>query len=154
MAFAENLAVFRIEPGAAGKNSRCLGVIGGGVAGHHAGVQPLFLGDPERRLPSLAEPAGQPDMVGVVMRDEDPPHRPAAEPLGEDLLPKRGRLRAGIAAIDDGPARAVFEQPQIDVVEREGQRHPQPQDAGGDRMKVGRSGRCRDRKIECVEHVP
>jgi hypothetical protein len=34
------------------------------------------------------------------------------------------------AGIDDGPARAVFEQPEVDVVERERQRHAQPVDAG------------------------
>src|SRR2546430_10654399 len=57
----------------------------------HPRVQPLLFGDPERRLPALGQPAGQPDMVGVVVGDDNPPHRPAAELLGEDLLPKRGR---------------------------------------------------------------
>src|ERR1041385_6467410 len=105
MALAKNFAVFGIEPGAAGETAGCLGVIGGGVAGHHPRVQPLLFADPEPRLPALGEPAGQADMVGMVMRDDDPPNRPPAEMLGEDLLPQRGRGRAGIPAIDDGPAR-------------------------------------------------
>src|SRR5947207_3398357 len=61
-------------------------------------------------------------MVGVIMRDDDPPHRPAGEPLGEDPLPQPGRLLSGKAAIDDRPARPVFEQPRIDMAKRQGQR--------------------------------
>src|SRR5438128_1431001 len=48
-------------------------------------------------------------MVGVVVGDDDPGNRPAAEPRGEDRLPMRRRLLSGKAAIDDGPARPVVE---------------------------------------------
>ena len=40
------------------------------------------------------------------------------------------------AAVDDGPAVLVLDQPQIDVVELEGQRHAQPVDAGRDVLDV------------------
>ena len=153
MAHGEDVARLLVEPGAAGKGARRLRIIGGAVAGHHAGVQPLLLGDPQGRLPALGEPAGKPDMVGMVMRDDDPPHRPAAEMLGKDLLPQPGRRRAGKAAIDDRPARPVFQQPQIDVVEREGQRHAQPQHAGGDRYRLARRRRRRDRKLQHFSHA-
>ena len=52
----------------------------------HARVQPLLVGDPQGRLPTLGQPAGHADMVGMVMGDDDPPDRPAAEMRREDVL--------------------------------------------------------------------
>ena len=90
VAHGKDVARLLVEPGALGKGARRLRIIGGAVAGHHARVQPLFLGDPQGRLPTLGEPAGKPDMVGMVMGDDDPPHRPAAEIGGKELLPEPG----------------------------------------------------------------
>src|SRR5436190_14105 len=53
MPHRENLAAGLVEPGAAGKTARRTRVIGGTFAGHHARVQPLLLGDPQRRIPAL-----------------------------------------------------------------------------------------------------
>ena len=56
--------------------------------------------------------------------------------VGEHLLPGRARGVVGDAAVDDGPALAavdaVAQQPQVDVVQRERQRHAQPAHAGRD----------------------
>ena len=153
MAHGKDVARLVVEAGPLGKSARRLRIISGAVAGHHARVQPLLLGDPQGRLPTLGEPAGKPDMVGMVMRDDDPPHRPAAEIAGKELLPQRGRLSPGKAAIDDRPARPVFQEPQIDVVERKGQRHAQPQNAGGDQVRLARRRRRRDRKFQHFSHA-
>src|SRR5437773_2216940 len=86
LALGEDRAGLGIEPGAAAEIAAALGRI---LAARrvHAGVQPLLVGDQERRLPALGQPAGHADMVGVEMRDDDPGYRPAAEVLGEDALP-------------------------------------------------------------------
>jgi len=59
---------------------------------------------------------------------------PAALPRGqvrEHGVPAFLHCVEGKAGIDDRPAAVVFEQPEIDVVQRERKRHPQPVDAGG-----------------------
>ena len=97
--------------------------------------------DPERASGLLDEPAGAAEVVGVVVRDDHAPHRAALERVDEMALPEVPRHLRAVARVDDGPAVAVLEQPQIDVVEREGQRHADPAHAGrhGDRL-----ARCGD----------
>jgi hypothetical protein len=46
------------------------------------------------------------------------------------------------AGIDDRPAGAILEQPEVDVVEREGQRHPQPVDPGRNGEDLAGGGRA------------
>ena len=60
------------------------------------------------------------------MGHDDPNDWQAAEPLGKDLLPQLLGSRHRITGIDDGPTLPVFEQPQIDMIEREGEGHAQP----------------------------
>ncbi len=79
-------------------------------------------------------------MVGVEMGDDEPRHRFAAQRLDEDALPEFPRDRRVEPAIDDRPAVTILEQPEIDVVEREGQRHAQPMNA---RRNLGQGPRCR-----------
>src|SRR6185312_1784091 len=86
---------------------------------------PLAGRGPQLDAKPLAEPAGEPDMVRVIMRDDDARHR-RAELVREDVLPEAFDDVAGNARVDDGPTRAVLDQPQIDMIEREGQRHAQP----------------------------
>ena len=45
-------------------------------------------------------------------------------------LPQLARRRVAEAAVDERAAVAFVEQPEVDVVERERQRHPQPQQPG------------------------
>jgi hypothetical protein len=67
----------------------------------------------------------QADVVGVHVRDDDAQDRQAFELGGEHLLPLRLGLVAADAAVDHRPAGAavqlVAQQPQVDVVQREGQ---------------------------------
>src|SRR5712691_9518559 len=100
----------------------------------------------------LGEPAGHSDMVGVVVRHDDPADPAPAELGGEDLLPGRLGFRQREPGIDRGPGGPVFEQPQIDVVEREGQLHAQPQHAWRDRDDCAGRGRRRDWKMQRVSH--
>ena len=68
--------------------------------------------------------------------------------LREDALPRVLRLGQRKPGIDRRPARPVLDQPQIDMVEREGQPHAQPLDAGGDRVDLARRGRGLCRKMQ------
>jgi hypothetical protein len=110
---------------------------------HHPGEAEFPCRDPERRAEPLAQPAGQPHVVGMAMGREHTQQRLAGQGAGEQLLPGgAGRVGAG-AAIDHARAGAVvdlvLEQPEVDVVERERQRHARPGQAGRDRVQ--RAGR-------------
>jgi len=82
------------------------------------------------------------------MGHDDPNDWQAAEPLGKDLLPQLLGSRHRITGIDDGPTLPVFEQPQIDMIEREGEGHAQPLHAGSDCQRLTRSRRGRNRKLQ------
>jgi hypothetical protein len=97
---------------------------------------------------SAGRAIGEPNVIRVVMRHDDPVDRQSAQPLGKDPSPQFLGLRHRITGVDDRPARAVFEQPQIDVVEREGQRHAQPPHPGGDRQGLAGPWRRRNRKLQ------
>ncbi len=64
--------------------------------------------------------------------------RQAQQAVGKDLFPGGPGGVAGHAAIDHAPAGrtlvtvAVLQQPQIDMIQRERQRHAQPAQAGRD----------------------
>jgi hypothetical protein len=83
-------------------------------------------------------------MVGVKVGDDQARHR-AVEPV-EDRRPAFAHRFVGEPGIDYGPSGAVPEQPEVDVIELERQRHAQPEDAGrhfgqfagGRRMGVGK----------------
>ena len=96
--------------------------------------------DPQRRIPALAQPPGQADMVRVHVRHDHPQHRQALQLGGEDVFPLCLGGVHGDAAVDDAPAlhdtavRAgdvVAQQPQVDVVQGKRQRHADPANAGG-----------------------
>jgi hypothetical protein len=106
------------------------------VAGgaEHAGHVVVGGADPHRRLPALAQPVRQPDVVGVHVGDDDAQDRQALQLGLEDLLPLRARLGVVDAAVDHRPAghavQGVAQQPEVDVVERKGQPHADPAHAG------------------------
>jgi hypothetical protein len=111
--------------------ARRAGAATGGVAG---GV-PVAGADPQPALaagpaPARGQPVREADVVRVHVRDDHAQHRQALQLVLEDLLPHGPRGGAVHAAVDDGPARAAVElvaqQPEVDVVEHEGQRHAQP----------------------------
>ena len=126
-------------------------VRGHAVARHVGGAQVLALDEivarglrahvlaqrhPEWRVPLLAQPAGEADVVGMEVRADHARDGFAVELLGEDLLPQFARVLRIDAGVDDGPAVLLLDQPQIDVVELERQRHAQPVDAGGDVLDI------------------
>jgi hypothetical protein len=90
---------------------------------------------------------GQAHVVGVHVGHQHAQDRQALQRLGFDLLPGLSGGRVVDAAVHRGPAflhhaglgrvgQAVAQQPQVDVVEGEGQTHAQPKHAGchfGDR---------------------
>ena len=79
-------------------------------------------------------------MIGMIVGDDDAFYRSAAEMISEDLFPERfGRVDA-VTAIDDGPAATIFQQPQIDVIQRKRQRHAQPKNAGHNLCDFARCG--------------
>ena len=144
---AEELSFRVVETGAAREIAPHRGEILGSMA-HHPSGQPFLLGDPQWHLPTLGHPIGEPHVVRVVMRHDDPSDRHSAEPLGKDPFPQLPGLGHGIPGVDDRPARTVFEQPQIDMVEREGEGHAQPLHARGDRQRLAGPGRRRNRKLQ------
>ena len=88
------------------------------------------------RAPALAQPVRQADVVRVHVRDQHAQDGQAFQRGGEHLLPLRLGFVPRDAAVDDGPALAAVElvaqQPEVDVVQREGERHPDPAHAGRD----------------------
>ena len=78
----------------------------------------------------------QPDVVWVHVRHHDAQHRQAFQLARENGFPLRFRFVPGDTAVNDGPAGLtvdlVTQQPQVDVVQRKGQTHANPADAGRD----------------------
>ncbi len=85
---------------------------------------------PQQAIPARGEPVRQPDVVWVHVRDDHAQHRQAAQLRGEHLLPRCAGRRGVDAAIHNRPAahavEGVFQQPEVDVVQRERQPHAQP----------------------------
>src|SRR5206468_2911987 len=107
------------------------------------GVEPLGLCAPEPRPPALGEPARVPHVVGMEVGDDDARERAAAERLGEHALPQGARLLEPDPRVHGRPPRAVLEEPQVDVVQPERERHAEPLDAWenvDDRPGAGRLG--------------
>jgi DNA-binding transcriptional MerR regulator len=84
---------------------------------------------PQLDAEAPAEPAGVAGMIRVIVREDDPLDRLYGL---EDALPQTPGRGIGDAAVDNRPAALVLEQPQVDVIELEGQRHAEPAHAGGD----------------------
>ena len=95
-------------------------------------LQPFRIGHPQRRAVAFDEPSGKAHVVGMEMGADHADDRRVADHPGQHLVPDLLRPVDVVAGIDDRPAVAVDQQPQIDVIERERQRHPHPVDAGHD----------------------
>ena len=92
---------------------------------------------PERRVPALAQPAGQADMVGMQVRGDRRASPACRRSCSAKIFSHSSRVASRVdAGVDDGPAVLLLDQPQVDVVELEGQRHAQPVDAGRDVLDV------------------
>jgi hypothetical protein len=87
-------------------------------------------------------------VVGVKVRDEYAPHRTTGEMRREHALPQGSRVVEPDTGVHDGPAVVVVEEPQVDVVELERQRHAQPADTRRDGDDVGGRGWSAPRMVE------
>src|SRR5712691_922439 len=99
---------------------------------HRVRGEILRLRHPEFGAAALGQPRGETRMVRMMVRDDETPDRAPRDAFCEDALPQRARGVVADAAVDECPALAVFEQPEVDVVERKRQRHAQPVHAGRD----------------------
>src|SRR5207248_4772747 len=83
LSFAEKLGCRVVETRAKSETSPQRGKILGSMT-HHSRGQPFLLGDPQECLPTPGQPIGEPDVVRVVVRHDDPSDWPSCEPLGKD----------------------------------------------------------------------
>jgi hypothetical protein len=93
---------------------------------------------PHGRARAFHEPCGAAHVVGMVVRDDDVLHGLGSEKPREVPLPDLPRGRNAVARVDQREPVAVVEDPEIDMVEREGQRHADPPHAGGDLDRLSR----------------
>src|SRR3569832_1146605 len=107
---------------------RLLPRIGDEIAAH----QEFGARDPELVVVFAQLPSGEPVVIGMHVGDDHALDRPAALRARELLLPGVRGLLVADAAVDHRPAVAVFQQPQIDVVQLHRQPHADPVDAGHD----------------------
>jgi hypothetical protein len=92
-----------------------------------------------------AEVRGKPcrvaQMIGVIVRCDDPAERLTGQSRGNVNLPELARCRIAVTAIDLRPSTSITEEPQVDVIERERQGHAQPMNAGRDLAHHAGGGR-------------
>ena len=110
-----------------------------GLDQHLAGVEaeapphaPLGFADPQFDAERLGQPAGKADMVRVSVGDDEARDLAPRQRAGKHALPHFFRGVGENAGIDQRDAVAIFQEPQIDMVERHRQRHGQPPHAGRD----------------------
>ncbi len=98
------------------------------VSDQDAAQQVLLERHPEIDAELLHEPVGAAGMIRMQVGHDDMRGGVVAHTVGKDLLPDVPG-RAGVkTGVDDDPAALVAQQPEIDVVELKGKRHPQPGD--------------------------
>ncbi len=95
----------------------------------------------QRQREPLAQPAGEADVVGMEVRDDQAGQGPSRQRAVDQRVPDFARGVVADAGVQDGPAVAVVDQVDVDVVEPEGQRNARPQDAGRDLDDLARRRR-------------
>jgi hypothetical protein len=129
-----------IPAGGAIEGDALLGRLTAGIGHQHAAGDVFEAAHPERGVKLAADPTGETHMVGMHMRADHALDRLAAQLGFEDRAPVFARRLHGDAGVDDGPAVAVFEQPEVDPLQRERQRHAHPMHA---RRNLARNARFR-----------
>ncbi len=99
---------------------------------HRVRGEKLALRHRDRAAEVRGEPRRIAEMVGVAMRRDDAADRTLIECRRKVLAPVGASRRVAIAAIDERVAVVFGNQPQVHVVQRERQRHSQPEDPGRD----------------------
>ncbi|CAM3411640.1 hypothetical protein CUTA107171_26345 [Cupriavidus taiwanensis] len=112
-----------------------------GVGGEHAAHQVFEPGHPELAVELAGEPSGHADVVRMHMRHEQAGQAAFQRAAtGKQRAPGLRGFRGLQAGIDRGPAAAVADGPQVDMVEPQRHRHAQPQYAGCDFPRTTRFG--------------
>src|SRR5215831_1604450 len=122
--------MLRFETVRAEELARRRGAVSTVLFGQSMRGEVLRLGRRECAIEAIDKPGAIADVVGVAMRRNDANDAFAAERSLEVGIPKTASAFVTVAAIDLCPAHTVRNKPQVDMVEREGQRHPQPVDSG------------------------
>jgi hypothetical protein len=119
------------------------------VGDEHAAGDVFKPAHPEGRVELAADPTGEPHVVGMHVRADHALDRLAVQSRIEDRAPIFARLFERDAGIDDGPAVAIGDQPQIDPLQRERQRHAYPEHARRNLARLAR-GRWIAQRIDEV----
>ena len=96
-----------------------------------------------KRCAILDEPARKPDMIGVMMRDNNAGNGPPLQWSGKQLFPNRTAAFGCKTCVDDRPSGAVIKRVDVHMVQRHRQRQSHPQHTGGHghSFALGRRGR-------------
>src|SRR5262249_48721344 len=113
--------------------------VGDAVHAREIGGQPFRLAHQRPQVPSRGDPAGIAGMIGMEMRHDQPRHRTIAEHVRPDILDQLAYGGTAIAAVDHGPAVAVAQKPEVDLLQAD-ERHRR-----GDPEEARRGPRRRSR---------
>ena len=70
------------------------------------------------------KPAGEPNVIGMVVGQKNPADSLASERTVEDVGPELPGFPGADASVDDGPTRAVIQRIDVHMVERLGGHGP------------------------------
>ena len=88
---------------------------------------------PQLDAEALRKPAGQAEVIGVEVRDDDALYRQSRKGRCRQIWSHRPRVTSELSPVSTSvQPGAVAQHPEIDVIERERQRHAQPEHAGSD----------------------
>ena len=117
--------------GAAVEQQRFGGGQGLDIQHQHPGIKPCGAGD-DQLDPSALEPTGKADMVGVMVGDDQSGDGFGVQRAAEQRFPQRDAPARHQAGVDDGPAVAIIQGIDVDMVQRHRQRQAHPEDVVGD----------------------
>src|SRR5262249_29221168 len=108
---------------------------------------------------ALRKPAGKADMIGVIMRHDEPRELLAGERARRERFPN---LLSGLvrdSGVENRPAASILDEVDVNMVQPERQRHAQPKNAGGDFGKFAVGWRVRKGKLQAsggqvLRHTP
>ena len=92
-------------------------------------------------------------MVRMKVCDDHPFQRPSAHGAVKQLLPSGFDVVFADTGVNGGPAVAVFDQPQINMIQLERQRHPMPVHARCNLHGRAQCGFAFEDVIRCVCHA-
>ena len=119
---------------------------GAGPIHHELGPGYRAARHPHRNVVPSLQPAGTTHVVRVIVREQDPAQRALREQRRFELLPDLGAGARGHAGVDQREAVAVLEQPEVDVIEVDRQRHAQP-------VQAGKDFECGTRRVRLLHQI-